>query len=209
MKAGDTMRIKILEHSWECENDRSQLGALFRKIEHLLEENAVHIGKMVVDGREIFEEYREYIENRVDAVKLIEIETVTLQQYADELILEIRNYLNRALPEIPSLTTEFYQGGSKEAWSRLNELLEGLQYVLQYMNIVYEQRQIQYDNLEIFGAGSQMISSSVSELMEAVQEQNTTMIADILLYEILEGLSTFKEEMQNTIDNEVVPHDLN
>lgn len=197
-----------MDQTLELSNDPAGIDTLFDKVEQILQEQQVHIGSMKVDGEFVYEDYKDYLLERIPGVKDIEIETLTLQQYFHEVMLSANQYLDRLIPGLTHLSGEFYKNSGTEAWNGLNDVIEGLLWVSQMVHFGTGDKLEGIDGAE-FEKASEQLNQKVKDLLGAVESEDTTLIGDLLQYEVLESLKELKAHIQKTIDNEVVRHDVN
>jgi hypothetical protein len=111
--------------------------------------------------------------------------------------------LLRAIPAVETLAGEFYQGPSQESWLRLNELAEGLQWLLQTDWIMRES-----GRWPASPQGDQRMSDALRELEQAVEAEDPVLVGDLIAYEILPFFREMSSKVSQLIDKEVVRDDL-
>jgi hypothetical protein len=118
-------------------------------------------------------------------------------------LLDANAYLLRAIPAVETLAGEFYQGPSQESWLRLNELAEGLQWLLQTDWIMRESGRWPSSTQD-----DQRMSDALRELEQAVEAEDAVLVGDLIAYEILPFFREMSSKVSQLIDEEVVRDDL-
>lgn len=130
------------------------------------------------------------------------------KEMLDEMFLSAHRYLNRALPEIKKLAEGFYQNPLDTTWQSFLQLLEGIQWLFDFMNHVVQNKDL-FGNWVKFEEISTNLQEQLYQLEEAVQSQDMTLIGDTIFFEISGILETAESEILYTIDKEDIKHDLN
>jgi hypothetical protein len=189
------MRVQVLEHTWEFSNTEGSVEELFRRIEDLLQTDQYYVSLMLIDGIEIFEEYQEYITDRLTETLDINISLVTKQEMINEIVGSTESYLERAIPEIQALVAEFYQGPTSETWDKFSELLEGIQWIHQMIHSmdIVEESSIEWGQ---FISIAQKLDEVSIQMQEAVEHKDVVQLGDQLNYELLPQLQDLQEKLQ-------------
>ncbi|MEL7564381.1 MAG: hypothetical protein AAGU27_05800 [Dehalobacterium sp.] len=137
-----------------------------------------------------------------------EVDSKSRKEMLDEMFISAHGYLNRALPEIEKLAEGFYQSPSDETWQSFLQLLEGIQWLFDFMNHVVQNKSL-FGNWVKFAEISTNLQEQLHQLEEAVQSQDMTLIGDTILFEVAGILETARSEILYTIDKEDMKHDLN
>lgn len=178
------MRVTIQNEVKTFDN----INGVFAQIQTFLNESMfekeLFFSHMVIDGVEIHNDYEFYIEDHLREIENITIEVKTERQFTDDIIISIHEYLRRAMPEIKLLSDSFYQSSSTEAWQKLSDLFEAIQWLHgAIMSISKEKSQTDNWDQYIFNASS--LEGIFPDLLQALEAQDNTLIADLLAYEII------------------------
>jgi len=130
-----------------------------------------------------------------------------LGQIITETVHSMVSYLERALPEISGLASEFYQGADESTWDTFSHFLDGMGWLMSVLEELSNPELL--ENSEGVTLKYQDISGNIRELQEALENSDLIAIADILRYEMIPVLETLKEEMADASNSRVVPDDLN
>lgn len=202
------MQVKILDQTWHFPNISPIVGELFKKLEALIENSDFHLSHMVIDGYDLYGDYYDYIVEHIAEIQNIKIELKTIRQLADQLLVSAEQYLTGAIPQIGQLVNGFYRGPEDETWIEFDKLLEGILSILQITEFI-EENQISYKNRYVYLEVLSSFKMILNNLSDAVKNKDTTLIGDLLYYEVRSLFELLNQEIQKTIDNEVVRDDLN
>lgn len=194
------MQIKILDKVFECENQVAAVEGVFEQINQLLAESSEHVSCFEIDGVEVYQDYDQYIVANLEDIKTIVIKMKPLKDLLGDAFISIQDYLVRAVPEIENLVNEFYQGVSQNTWNKFDQLLEGLQFIMDALNVVSIHPEL-CSNATQFCQIKDNIVNQISVLQEAMENQDRVSIGDILLYEIIPSFKMLNQEINMNVEN--------
>jgi hypothetical protein len=205
------VQLILLKETIQYSNEASSIEPCFSQINQLLNGNDYVLSHLEIDGVDVYENHLDYISDRILNIQVIVVIVNTFKQTLDESIINLEAYLTRAIPVTIALADEFYKGSDKESWNKLGQLFEGLQWVMQALEPVYTMRnnELVYKNSLQYSVLSSELTDQILELEKALSHSDMVLVADLIKYEILDILQRLRAEIQITIDNEVVRHDLN
>jgi hypothetical protein len=204
------LKVHMENQEIEINNEQSDIDSLFNRINETLEKSGLYLSHMNIDGIEVYNDYYEYILGKLDGIKSITIEMITLRQWVDNMLLSMKDYVDRIVPETSRLSEQFYQN-LNTAWGEFVQLMEGLQWITSTLNVIdsLSKEKLYYTNWNDFLQLFSSIQQELKDLEDAVQNKDTVLIGDILQYEVKPLLENLQKTVNNTIDNEVKRHDLN
>jgi hypothetical protein len=204
------LKVHMENQEIEINNEQSDIDSLFNRINETLEKSGLYLSHMNIDGIEVYDDYYEYILGKLDGIKSITIEMITLRQWVDNMLLSMKDYVDRIVPETSRLSEQFYQN-LNTAWGEFVQLMEGLQWITSTLNVIdsLSKEKLYYTNWNDFLQLFSSIQQELKDLEDAVQNKDTVLIGDILQYEVKPLLENLQKTVNNTIDNEVKRHDLN
>jgi hypothetical protein len=204
------LKVHIQNQEIEIKNEQSDVDLLFNQINETLKKSGLYLSHMNIDGMEVYDDYYEYILDKLDEIKTINIEMITLRQWIDNMMVSMKDYVDRIVPETSRLSDQFYQNQTT-AWGDFVQLMEGLQWVTSTLNVIdsLSKEKPIYVNWNDFLQLFTSIQQELKDLEEAVNNKDTVLIGDILEYEVTPLLENLQKTVNNTIDNEVKRHDLN
>lgn len=201
------MIIKINGQSITCENTIEKIIDSITEI--LNRDNAIAID-YIVDGISIKEDLGKYLSERLAETYEIEVITQTVQQLIQETIHSAYNYLINAIPQIRSMASEFAMEPDAITWQSLNELLEGLNWLIDSMERMNALKSLELivTDYQVWNQYAQVtynLIPSIKELDAALRNKNNRKVGRILSKEIgpafevmgnkLDGLITTPLEM--------------
>lgn len=110
-----------------------------------------------------------------------------LNEKAADIILSMREYIQRAIPETRTLADGFYTEETNEQWATFAQLMEGLQWLFEaYRSIesVRAQVNIPVEWTPIVGA-FKSLGNQIAALLPVYENKDRTLIGDMLNYEFL------------------------
>lgn len=162
----------------------------------------------IADSLRIYEDHVSYLKENADNIHRLEIMAKPAKEFINDLLLSADEYIERAVPELSPLTEEFYGNPKPEAWLTLDQLLGGLQWIDQLLIIVGKSVAVP-SNWEEYLLISRTIQEEIRNMAEAIENEDSILIGDIINYELLPNFEALKKEINTTIDQEGIRHDLN
>ncbi|NTU31068.1 hypothetical protein HPY27_13010 [Brevibacillus sp. HB1.1] len=187
--------MKILALGQEYHVDKTQDNV----VEYILsiikaimaEKNMIFCG-MRIDGREIYSDFEEEIEEEIESIEMIEPILLTEEQLSKDTLISIHEYVTRSLVHLPQLAERFHSEMiSTDTWEELGQLVEGLLWIqntVQYYPI--------YNDIFTF-------SNELETINTAVNQQDTYMIGDVVEYEIIPRYKMIEKQLEDICIHEV------
>jgi hypothetical protein len=200
------MQINILNKQIELKNEVDSIGQLFSLIKETLQGTDYHFSHLVIDGIEVYDHFEETIVQSLDLIRKIDVHVKTIEQFVHECMASASEYLSRALPEIERFTDQFYQGPDQHTWSTFLDFVEGLQWIQQMITAV-NYVDISFPNKQFYQQMATDISKHLAILEEGLQNQDYTLIADVIQYEVFPLLETFHREIKELTVTKEKYHD--
>ncbi|CUH94421.1 hypothetical protein P22_0487 [Propionispora sp. 2/2-37] len=188
------MQIKILDQVFECDNQVSSVEDVFDKVNQILTETKQHIGSLEIDGVEVYQDYIQYITANLDSIGTIVVNMKTLREMLEGALVSIQEYLSRAIPEVEILADEFYQGISQNTWEKFAQLFDGLQLIIDSIQIVSEHPEL-YSNVVKFVEIKDSIIEQLSLLQAALESQDRVSVGDLMLYRLIPSFQMLQGEI--------------
>lgn len=207
------MYIHIKERILEYENDSKIIEQIFNRINDHLQDEKLQFSYLIIDGKDIFDNFDRYIIENIENIKNIEVVALTLLEMVNGSIISTEQYAKNAIPIINKIAEEFYQKPNKNTWSNLTDLFEGIQWIIQsiaQINSIESSNDILID-YEIWNEYVQVVAklnNIISELENAILNKDNILIGDLLSYEINPVFETMKKKLGLLI-SEAVDKDVN
>lgn len=193
------MKLKCGNEIYEFKNEPASIEEIFQVINEQLENSDLYFSHLIVDDEEVYESHDAYLFEKIDSVENIEVAVKTVQQFVNDLMLYSESYLIGAIPEIAALVDEFYQGPTQASWEKFNLLLEGIQWLNEFIMTV-ENSSSKPSNFDEYLSIDASIQEELKNLEEAIENRDAVLIADIISYEIVPLLEHMKQTLSTSID---------
>lgn len=187
-------------------NSPSTAIELIEKINDLLKKD-FYFSHFIADGIEVFEEYEDFLNSKEGQIKRLEIVAKTIKEFVNDILLSTEEYIERATPELTGLARDFYDNPRAEAWERLEQLLEGLQWIDEMMLVIGKSGAVPL-NWKAYLTVSAKMQEEIHNLSEAIEDEDNILIGDIIQYELIPNFQSLKNEAKQTINNEGMRYDL-
>lgn len=182
------------EEQMQLHRDETAMATILEKVSEAIETEDVAFSHLLVDGAEIYENHEQYVQERIDTIEKIEIVTFKVKEMIWETLQSVDTYLQRALPALEQTVDQSYDQFTEETWTSISQLIEGLDWMLQFKNFTAtaKQQPVGFDKFEEAFA---ICEEQFTPMLDAIEAQDTVFISDILAYEILPA---FKELSEST-----------
>ncbi|GAB2545152.1 hypothetical protein [Gracilibacillus alcaliphilus] len=194
------MQLLIEQKRYYFENDVEVLDQLFAEINTHIEKSNKYFSHLLVDGVEVFEQHDTYMKEHISNLDQIEVVLKSIQELIEETLLSTNHYITRAIPEIEELAEQFYNHPDEAAWMKFDQLLQGLQWMIEMMQLVDQNNQY-VSNWKEYISSTETLKQQLTELLEAVENKDMVLLADIIQYELLPVLEQLKQHIENSINN--------
>ncbi|ATF15927.1 hypothetical protein HP398_18835 [Brevibacillus sp. HB1.4B] len=201
------MRLSIIDEEYIFENTSSAMMQLLEVISAKINENDLLVSHLTVNGVEVFSDFESYLNENLSDVETVVVYTTNSSKLVNEIMLSTEEYVNRAIPQVKSLSEQFYQGATNDSWLAFGEMLEGLQWFQQ--TSLFIQNQAFQPELLNFAAETLDFTDELRSLEEAVEQQDVVLIGDIILYEILPQFEEISAKIGEINSNEVLDNVIN
>lgn len=130
----------------------------------------------------------------ISDVKTMEVDTQPQQQFLNEVIHEVLEYIPRLKKGIENSYTCFQSANIDDGIAWFNQCIDGIEWtnsVLSKLNLIFNrnpERLAQYDNIS-----DEFIkfNAAISEIFKAMNNEDYVSIGDILEYDIISSLDNF------------------
>lgn len=194
------MKIKILDELLECNNEVSAVENMIQHVNQLIAESNLSLSHLVIDGVEVYENHYQYVLDHLHTIQVIDVIVKTINDLILDALLSTESYLVRSLPEIKLLVDEFYQGPGRSSWVKFEQLLEGLQWTLNMLATIGENKEWHH-NKEQYRSITGQLSNQIGLLQEAFENKDMTLLSDLLGYEIVPSLEGLEIKIKETLDH--------
>lgn len=166
-----------------------------------------YFSHLVVDDIEVYEEPEFYLSEHASQINKLEVIAKKVHEFVNDILLTSMEYINNAKPEIVSLSEEFYQNPTSDSWNRFTQMLEGFQWLNEMIMTIDKTKRhpgnwFEYIRLAV------NLQEELKDIEEALENNDSILIADLVKYEVLPIYDSLKVEIQTTIDTEGYYHDI-
>lgn len=200
------MKILFEEISKEVNTSEDAVQEIVNLIQNEIHKQNLVFTHCVIDGEEVFNHVENYIEEHKDTIQEIQIQAATRDEIINNMLLEAENYLSRALPALTELVDMFYQGATEKTWGDFQQFLEATSWLFSMVQSIDQIKQPA--NWDAYLTIMAQLQNELTSVMEAIENQDESLIADLLQYEITPLLEVLKVEITTTIDKEGSRHDV-
>lgn len=194
------MILTILDRSFSFENTHDGSQSLIETINNSLSTGNLFFSHLVIDGQEIYEEYEEYILDNIDSIQEVHVKVKSIKEFVAELLVLLNTYTQRAMPEIELLVNEFYQAPTDQSWLTLKQLLDGIEWIYQTIKAI-DITQHQIVGWDEFVKSAAIFEVELPNLLEAMENKDSILIADIIQYELLPQFQAIYDETLKSFEN--------
>lgn len=183
------MIIKIQDEVLEFENDPKITKQILNEINEYLEKRELMFSHLIIDGFPVYENIDTYFNDNIKSIDRVEVVIQTMNELVNEAIQTVYKYIVNAIPLITELAEEFYQQPNQKTWTKLNDLFEGIQWIIETLTRIDSIKNLSeivcdYNVWNEYVQGVSQLSIIIQGLEEVIIEKDIISIGDMLLYEI-------------------------
>ena len=202
------MKIKILDRVLEYENKEEVYNALVEEINSTLKNSNLIFSHLIIDGKEVYEDFSNYFFDNVENIKEITVVAKTVKEMSNDIMLSTIDYLDRAIPEIDKLSNEFYKTPSQESWNKLIDLIDGIRWIIDAFatidsNVDLKNIVKSYEEWNLYAKDVYSLKELLLDFEEILENSDYVSTADILSYEVVPLFKDMKEKLEKLVLVEV------
>lgn len=181
--------------------DHAQIGVhdVFDRINDFLVKETLFFSHLVIDGEEVYGDPEDYIQEHLSTIRKVEVKTLTVMEFVGELLTSLNEYAKRGIPEIGNLIEEFYQGPIENSWLTLHQLLEGIEWIYETIKSI-DATKHNISGWDDFITGAATFEAELPNLLEAIENRDNILIADIIQYEILPQFQMITDKTEQNFE---------
>lgn len=209
------MKIYVENQILEFENDKNEIDSMLSRIEKEVIITSKILNSMVIDDYEIFGDYYDYFFDNISSIEKVEVILLTREELVNDILSSTLDYLNRTPELIESLANNFYKSPEGKSWSDLNDLLEGISWIISTFSSIDKDRSLNdvvadHESWNLYSKEIISLSNIIPNFEDALSNQDSVTIADILSYEIHPKFNTMAEKLSELVSvGENINDDLN
>lgn len=201
------MKVYILDKVLEYNNHKSVIDNMFQEIDSILGKSNYFFSHLVVDDLEVYEDYQDYFIDNIKHIREVKVISGTIKELAQNIIITTIDYLNRAVPEINVLSSEFYKTPTTQSWNKFSDLLEGITWIVDSFAAIDTNERLKdivssYEEWNCYAKEVYLLQELLSELEENIENKDIVSLADMLSYELSPLFDYMKEKLEGLVTKE-------
>lgn len=176
----------------KLENNEAGIMTIFEHINESIEDGTLVFSHLVVDGVDVYENHEAYLSEQINEIMKVEIITREMKAMIWDTMTSVNEYLERAIPALKQLRDE---GFTNELWLEIDHLGEGMQWMLQFVEITKEAVE-QPLNWKAVEKAIKDCEAGFAKLLGAVEVKDPILISHMLSKEVTPAY----EELQASIE---------
>jgi hypothetical protein len=203
-----TLQIIHGNENYVINDSNTAISEIFEKINEVFESGDSVFSHLIVDGIDVYENHEVYLGQRLNEIKTVEIVSKQVHELTWETMVSIQNYLEGAIPALSKLVDNSFESFSDKTWVGLEQLAEGMQWILQFKAVVANatKKPSNWDKIE---ESIQVCEESFATLLPAVESKDTVLIIDVLSYEVKPAFESLNEHLKVSLRDEEFLKDVN
>lgn len=195
------MKLIIDNSTQTFENHLSEVKDVLASIKKILNKENLELSHLIIDGTPVYQNYETYLEDNIETIKEIVVETLKMKQLIEGTLGSAFDYISQATELLKALAEAFYQAPKPYTWNSLGDLFEGIGWLLETMNRIDQIDHLdQYvQNYGVWNEYVQIIRGlgiQVPELEQAMVNRDHVLIGDLILYEISPIFEAAEEKLR-------------
>lgn len=124
------MKLNILEEEYIFENNEESIGLIFDKIRDLIDFEDYNFDHMIIDGKQVHDDFESYIEDNINDINEITVVLFTDREIIVDNINTAKEYIKGAIPLITDLSKDFSGTTSEKNYDDLRNLYEAMFWIV-------------------------------------------------------------------------------
>ena len=211
---GIILKIYIEDQILEFDNDTKEIDKIFNEIEKEITKTSKVLNSLIIDNYEIFSDYYDYLLDNIKVIEKVEVVLYTYKELINETLISTKEYLDRTLELIETLANKFYKSPSIKSWSDLDDLLEGVSWLISTYSTIDNNRNLNdvinsYESWNLYSKEINSLNEILPDLEDALSNQDNVTIADMLSYEIKPKFNAMADKLSELVDPKENLNDFN
>lgn len=198
------MKVYIENKVLEFNNDINEIDKIINVIDKEATKTSKVLNSMIIDGYEIYSDYYDYFLNNIRFIEKVEAILLTHKELVAETLSSTLDYLKRVPELIDDLANNFYKKPDRKSWSDLNDLLEGISWIISTFSTIDSDRNLNdvvnnYESWNLYSKELIALSEIIPDFEDALSNEDNVTIADILSYEIQPKFNSMAERLTELV----------
>lgn len=176
-----------------------ELNEIWMKITKDIYKSGRLIHYVDIDGKSYYSNFEEILINKFEEVREVDITTITKEKSFEITITEMVEYISRIQSEYPKYIACFYSEFNEQAKENLSIIVESINWLVhsilfleELINEVTVESETKNNLVEV----KDQLSLFVEEFSNQIELGNYVAVGDLLEYELLPMLDSFKQKQQ-------------
>lgn len=169
---------------------------IVEKMNQLTENEDLVFSHLIIDGQEVYNDHENYINRYLHDIKVIELKMISVEELTKDILESLKLYLDRAVPSLESLVSENYGEMTETFWSNIVDLADGIESIMQFAESLKTLDSIFFHSVK---EEQNSLKHIIPKLFEALELRDTTLIFDILTFEILPSFESLQTKINDMI----------
>lgn len=194
------MFLYIQNEKIEFANDPEQIDVIIKVINDHILQKELKLSHLLVDAVPVYDGFYDYLIKHFRDIKTIEVICLDLKEMVENTLSLAYDYIKTASPLIVELAEGFYRKPDEKIWSSLNDLFDGLQWIIESLAKIEN-----FGNLEgiindyvTWNEYVQCVSNLnplAPQLEQALVDKDYVSVGDLLLYEVIPVFEVMMEKL--------------
>ena len=151
-----------------------------------------YIRRIWLDGQEVSSDSQDTLKTSTTSVELLELELAELQDLLANNLTNAKDYLVKLIPGFQKAADLFRMGNEQEANQYYLQVLDGIEWFSQVVIIIVSTQKNKSEEKSL-EERQKKLTDLMSQMLEANQNQDWVLMADLMEYEMIPFYKDWKE----------------
>ena len=151
-----------------------------------------YIRRIWLDGQEVSSDSQDTLKTLTTSVELLELELAELQDLLANNLTNAKDYLVKLIPGFQKAADLFRMGNEQEANQYYLQVLDGIEWFSQVVIIIVSTQKNKSEEKSL-EERQKKLTDLMSQMLEANQNQDWVLMADLMEYEMIPFYKDWKE----------------
>ncbi len=208
------MKIYVLGRVLEYENDVETIDIVLEELKKIIEKSNCILSYLEIDGQNIYDNFQHYLKNNIETIEEVKVVVKTIIDVEKEMLQEVEEYFEKAIPEIEMLSYEFFKGPTEKDFIKLAKLLKRIRWIIDVFELIdsnYELRYIvsSYEIWNFYAKDIFFLQEIIEKIKRIFDEDELDSIPEILHNAIIPLFNDMQHKLDILICRKVDESELN
>lgn len=194
------MFLYIREKKMELANDPDQIDVVISEINNYLKHHGLKLAHLIINNNLVYDDFYNYLLTHLAEVEIIEVVLLNPREIIDNTLIMTNDYVKSAVPLINALAESFYRQPDEQAWTSLDDLLEGVQWIIESLKRIdnFNDLETIINDYKVWNEYVQIVSefyTIVPLLEQALVVRDYVSVGDQLMYEVVPIFKALAEKL--------------